>query len=47
MVGSSIMSTVLVGSICIESHAHEATSDTNMRGGRITYEERGREGGGT
>ena len=36
IVGSSMMSTVLCGSICIESQEQDATSVTNMRGGRIT-----------
>mmetsp|Transcript_5219 Transcript_5219/g.17549 ORF Transcript_5219/g.17549 Transcript_5219/m.17549 type:complete len:203 (-) Transcript_5219:1095-1703(-) len=34
MVGSSSMSTVSVGLYCLRSHAAEAMSHTNMRGGR-------------
>ena len=36
IVGSSIISSVLDGSICLESHAHDATSVTNILGARIT-----------
>mmetsp|Transcript_27624 Transcript_27624/g.65275 ORF Transcript_27624/g.65275 Transcript_27624/m.65275 type:complete len:213 (-) Transcript_27624:1182-1820(-) len=36
MVGSSMTSTVLRGSICLESHAHDATSVTNILGARMT-----------
>mmetsp|Transcript_143 Transcript_143/g.370 ORF Transcript_143/g.370 Transcript_143/m.370 type:complete len:217 (+) Transcript_143:1469-2119(+) len=36
IVGSSIISTVFIASSCLQSHAHEATSQTNMRGCRMT-----------
>mmetsp|Transcript_34519 Transcript_34519/g.90840 ORF Transcript_34519/g.90840 Transcript_34519/m.90840 type:complete len:439 (+) Transcript_34519:797-2113(+) len=36
IVGSSSMRIVLSGSSCLVSHAHDATSETKQRGGRIT-----------